>query len=78
MSSTGLLAQAEANPAQAEEIYKRILVDTANSDAEDLRDKETALVKLGELYRDQKYGSHPSGVRSSSDYGAGMRLHSQK
>jgi len=57
MSSADLLAQAEAKPAQAEQIYKQILADTSTSDAEGLRDKETALVKLGELYRDQKNGS---------------------
>lgn len=56
MSSSDLLAQAEANPAQAQQIYTQILADNPNTtDAQILRDKETALVKLGELYRDQKY-----------------------
>jgi 26S proteasome regulatory subunit N6 len=55
MSSTELLTQAESNPSKAEQIYKQILSDDPiNADARVLRDKETALVKLGELYRDQK------------------------
>jgi len=61
MSSTAeLLAGAEAvsakNPKRGEAIYKQILdasKSTVNPD--ELRDQETALVKLGELYRDQKY-----------------------
>lgn len=60
MSSTAnLLAEAEAlgveNPERQEVIYKQILEaskSTVNPD--ELRDQETALVKLGELYRDQK------------------------
>ncbi|KAF8490456.1 PCI-domain-containing protein [Russula emetica] len=54
-----LLAEAETvsaeNPKRGEEIYKQILdasKSTVNPD--ELRDQETALVKLGELYRDQK------------------------
>ena len=61
MSSTAeLLAEAETvraeNPKRGEEIYKQIL-DTSKSavSPDELRDQETALVKLGELYRDQKY-----------------------
>lgn len=55
MSTTDLLAKAEASPAQAEQIYKQILAEnTSEANAQVLRDKETALVKLGELYRDQK------------------------
>ena len=57
--TTDLLAEAEglgtANPQRREEIYKQILEaskSTVNPD--ELRDQETALVKLGELYRDQK------------------------
>ncbi len=61
MSSTAdLLAEAGAisaeNPKRGEAIYKQILdasKSTVNPD--ELRDQETALVKLGELYRDQKY-----------------------
>jgi 26S proteasome regulatory subunit N6 len=60
MSSTAdLLAEAEAlgveTPERREVIYKQILEaskSTVNPD--ELRDQETALVKLGELYRDQK------------------------
>ena len=57
--TTDLLAEAEAlgtaNPQRREVIYKEILEaskSTVNPD--ELRDQETALVKLGELYRDQK------------------------
>ncbi|KAF5347989.1 hypothetical protein D9756_010151 [Leucocoprinus leucothites] len=54
-TTTELLAQAEANPSHAEKAYKQILAqDPTAADAQALRDKETALVKLGELYRDQK------------------------
>jgi len=54
-STTELLAQAAKNSSQAEQIYQQILSnDPDNTDAQVLRDKETALVKLGELYRDQK------------------------
>jgi len=57
-STTELLAQAAANSSQAEQIYQQIFSnDPDNTDAQVLRDKETALVKLGELYRDQKYVS---------------------
>ncbi|TFK63028.1 hypothetical protein BDN72DRAFT_848108, partial [Pluteus cervinus] len=50
-----LLTQAEAaltakDLQKAEAIYKQILVDNTHS----LRDQENALLKLGELYRDQK------------------------
>ncbi|TFK37087.1 PCI domain-containing protein [Crucibulum laeve] len=68
MSTAELLKQAEAssssNPKQAEQLYKRILSDASSTKeketptdaeaAQSLRDQETALVKLGELYRDQK------------------------
>jgi len=54
-STTELLVQAAENSSQAEQIYQQILAnDPDNTDAQVLRDKETALVKLGELYRDQK------------------------
>ena len=59
-STTELLAEAEAvraeNPKRGEVIYKQIL-DASKSavNPDELRDQETALVKLGELYRDQKY-----------------------
>ncbi|KAF7974169.1 hypothetical protein HWV62_13295 [Athelia sp. TMB] len=55
---------AKTNPARAEQLYKQILSSTAESTnadapqtgakAQSLRDQETALVKLGELYRDTK------------------------
>ncbi|KIM31670.1 hypothetical protein M408DRAFT_20904 [Serendipita vermifera MAFF 305830] len=44
----------ESNPAQAEKLYKQILALKAeDNDADTVRDQETALVSLGELYRDQ-------------------------
>jgi 26S proteasome regulatory subunit N6 len=59
-STTELLTEAEAlgtdNPKRRETIYKQILEaskSTVNPD--ELRDQESALVKLGELYRDQRY-----------------------
>jgi 26S proteasome regulatory subunit N6 len=58
-STADLLAEAGAlgaeNPERRQAIYKQILEaskSTVNPD--ELRDQETALVKLGELYRDQK------------------------
>lgn len=57
--TTDLLAEAEAlgtgNPQRREDIYKQIL-EASNStvNPDELRDQETTLVKLGELYRDQK------------------------
>jgi 26S proteasome regulatory subunit N6 len=58
-STTDLLAKAEAlktdNPKGREDIYKQILETSKSTvDPDGLRDQETALVKLGELYRDQK------------------------
>ena len=57
--TTDLLAEAEAlgtaNPQRREDIYKEILEASKSTVSPDeLRDQETALVKLGELYRDQK------------------------
>ncbi|KII89171.1 hypothetical protein PLICRDRAFT_53638 [Plicaturopsis crispa FD-325 SS-3] len=68
MSTLSLLEEAQSiaatNPTRAEQLYKEILSNTAASTSDDtprtserdqsLRDQETALVKLGELYRDQK------------------------
>ncbi|TCD65936.1 26S proteasome regulatory subunit rpn6 [Steccherinum ochraceum] len=48
------------NPAKAEALYKQVLNTTSAADAltaekdQSLRHQETALVNLGELYRDQK------------------------
>jgi 26S proteasome regulatory subunit N6 len=47
-------AAAEKDPKRAEAIYKDILKEPAIEQADALRLQETALVKLGELYRDQK------------------------
>ncbi|KAI6139066.1 hypothetical protein BKA82DRAFT_950760 [Pisolithus tinctorius] len=47
-----------ANPARAEEIYKQILVSSASPSNvkrdQVLRDQENAMIKLAELYRDQR------------------------
>ncbi|KAG2121942.1 proteasome regulatory particle subunit [Suillus clintonianus] len=69
-STQDLLKQAadiaSSNPKRAEELYKQILDTTAstsngsaaNTDKEQsLRDQESALIKLAELYRDQKDAS---------------------
>ncbi|PVF98237.1 putative 26s proteasome p44.5 protein [Serendipita vermifera] len=46
--------QREANPKRAEELYKKILeVKAGDNDADTVRDQETSLVSLGEIYRDQ-------------------------
>ena len=47
-------ALAKSEPTRAEALYKEILKKPASDNAEELRHQETALVKLGELYRDQK------------------------
>ena len=63
-SATALLKEAETlrstNPKRAEQLYKQILEATANGVSQvdreqSLRDQEQALIKLGELYRDQKW-----------------------
>ncbi|KAF8875056.1 PCI domain-containing protein [Infundibulicybe gibba] len=62
--SSDLLKQAEtANPQQAEALYKQVL---SPSNGEVLRDQEIALVKLGELYRDQKNAQGLAEVITSS------------
>ena len=44
-----------SNPTRAEAIYKEILsAPVASENPEELKNQETALVKLGELYRDQQ------------------------
>ncbi|KAG5635823.1 hypothetical protein H0H81_010010 [Sphagnurus paluster] len=66
-SPSEILAQADSlaksKPREAEVLYKKVLDGTAASTSDDtrnaensqsLRDQETALVKLGELHRDQK------------------------
>ncbi|KAG8818962.1 26S proteasome regulatory subunit rpn6 [Serendipita sp. 399] len=48
------LAQRSSDPRQAEKLFKEILsVKASENDADVSRDQETALVELGELYRDQ-------------------------
>ncbi|KAI6097983.1 proteasome regulatory particle subunit [Pisolithus croceorrhizus] len=58
-TSQALLDEAkDANPKRAEEIYKQILVSSASTSNIErdqvLRDQENAMIKLAELYRDQK------------------------
>ncbi|KAG6831475.1 hypothetical protein H0H92_010384 [Tricholoma furcatifolium] len=73
-SPAELLSQAEtAKPAQAEALYKQILTNTTNiastsdeASSQSLREQETALVKLGELYRDQKNAQGLAEVITSS------------
>jgi 26S proteasome regulatory subunit N6 len=46
--------QAKEHPAKAEETYKNILSKDPGSNEAAVRNYETALKSLGELYRDQK------------------------
>lgn len=63
-SASTLLKEAASarstNPKRAEQLYKQILETTAKGVTQgdrdqSLRDQEEAMIKLGELYRDQKY-----------------------
>ncbi|KAJ7583203.1 PCI domain-containing protein [Mycena floridula] len=61
MSSTSqLITEATSNPQRAEALYRQVLSSTSSpsddpqQQAQLLRDQETALVNLGQLYRDQK------------------------
>ncbi|KIK19598.1 hypothetical protein PISMIDRAFT_620890 [Pisolithus microcarpus 441] len=58
-TNQALLEEAkDASPKRAEEIYKQILVSSASTSNVErdqvLRDQENAMIKLAELYRDQK------------------------
>ncbi|EAU81018.2 proteasome regulatory particle subunit [Coprinopsis cinerea okayama7 len=78
VDTSSLISQAEGvvstNPAQAEALYQQVLAassaSSSNTDptvqAQILRDQETALVKLGELYRDQKNAAALSKVITQS------------
>ncbi|KAG2012321.1 proteasome regulatory particle subunit [Coprinopsis cinerea AmutBmut pab1-1] len=78
VDTSSLITQAEGvvstNPAQAEALYQQVLAassaSSSNTDptvqAQILRDQETALVKLGELYRDQKNAAALSKVITQS------------
>jgi 26S proteasome regulatory subunit N6 len=52
------IAEAEkikkSDPSKAEEIYKEILTQPPSTNEASIKNLETALVSLGELYRDQK------------------------
>ncbi|KAG6841165.1 hypothetical protein C0991_001293 [Blastosporella zonata] len=72
---TQAAAAAPTDPARAEALYKQILADASTSDdphkgnggnEESLRDQETALIKLGELYRDQQNAQGLADVITSS------------
>jgi len=59
MEKTSRLAEADeakkqGDVAKAESIYQGILSKSAGSNESGLREQETALLKLGELYRDQQ------------------------
>lgn len=65
-SASTLLKEAASarstNPKRAEQLYKQILETTAKGVTQgdrdqSLRDQEEAMIKLGELYRDQKYAN---------------------
>lgn len=45
---------AKSEPTQAEQIYKEVLATDPGSNETAVKNYETALVGLGELYRDQK------------------------
>jgi 26S proteasome regulatory subunit N6 len=45
---------AKTEPTQAEQIYKEVLATDPGSNEIAIKNSETALVGLGELYRDQK------------------------
>jgi 26S proteasome regulatory subunit N6 len=45
---------ATSEPTQAEQIYKEVLATDPGSNESAIKNYETALVGLGELYRDQK------------------------
>jgi 26S proteasome regulatory subunit N6 len=47
----------KGNLSSAEEIYHTVLSKSAGTNESALREQESALIRLGELYRDQK--SHP-------------------
>ena len=56
--TTARVAEAEklakSDPAKAEQIYKDVLSQNPGSNEAAIKNYETALVGLGELYRDQK------------------------
>ena len=59
MASTQRLKEAEdlakSNPREAERIYKEILAKSPSVTSDvAIREYETALIRLGELYRDEK------------------------
>jgi 26S proteasome regulatory subunit N6 len=45
----------KGNVVRAEEIYHSILSTSAGTNEAALREQESALIRLGELYRDQKF-----------------------
>ena len=76
MEKTSRLAEADqakkhGDLAKAESIYHEILSKSAGSNESGLREQETALLKLGELHRDQQYPTlritHSNPVRKIQD-----------
>jgi hypothetical protein len=55
-------AQKAGDLATAESTYHEILSKSVGSNETGLREQETALIRLGELYRDQQYTSRESKV----------------
>ena len=60
MEKTNRLAEADeaktaGDLARAESLYHEVLSTSVGSNETGLREQETALIKLGELYRDQQY-----------------------
>jgi 26S proteasome regulatory subunit N6 len=52
---------AKTEPRKAEAIYKEIISEPPSVTSEAaIREYETALISLGELYRDEKYGFSPA------------------
>jgi hypothetical protein len=45
---------------RAEQIYHEILSKSAGSNEVALREQDSALIQLGQLYRDQKYATQPN------------------
>ena len=57
---------AKSDPSKAESIYKDVLSKGPSTGEAALRDYETALMGLGELYRDEKKPSELSGLVTNS------------
>jgi hypothetical protein len=56
----------QKNPAKAETIYKDVLSKAPGSNEAALRDYENALLRLGELYRDNRQGEELADLVTTS------------